>query len=586
MNCQNNIRHTLSPRRDTFKDINHKFSKSATCSVSKVKRTFSQIQKEKEQLASELKELRNNVELIFNQFIEDITNGDEFWKELLDITLEDKLDCEDLIPRSLNNMGDYLFENSKFWFLFIQGRYSDPVYLSLDEMLRLFNVCLDYDQDDIRLVYNLFLEIMKDYPIEEVIKRIPEEKAIILETFREYHYKYLLDKCHLFLMLDIESPQKSSVYNVELYNPSSKKKIKIDGGFKLTSLEYNIESTINNGQLGNDGKIVLNSLVERNKGLLVKETKEFKILKPSPTYEGLVPEVTENISYIQGIVTPQKELASVSVNPVYSYNKSRRVTNVFLKRFQTDTKQPEPFIVMNRSISFSYTQNFTFEGSPVGLTTDNEDKNTSTLVSNKNLIGKFLEDRPEGIIYKEGGVVNKTYNNLTEPDISIHQEENSIIKPRVSLFQNNNYEDIDNLINDTFNLNTPENKVKTLPVLKPQIQNNTLYFNNLQIDQIPISNIKTSPTPSRLVIKEQTKQEAQPIIEDKVKDKRMDTPVEPESSKDTNRRTSVNNIQKKGNKKINMNKSSMSYSADISADDDEDYLFYSKKQKERRRTKK
>jgi hypothetical protein len=603
------------------------YPKSATTSVVKSKRTFSDKQKERENMMQELKELTANMDLIFNQFIEDITKGDDFWKELLDLSLEESrvVDIKDLIPNSFNAKGDSLLQVSKFWFLLLHYKYSDIDDISLDDMIRYFNACLDFDQNDIRLIYNLFIEIMKDYPVEEVVARLPEDKDIKVETFREYHYKYLLDKCHLFLMLDVESPQKSSVYNVELYCPSYEKNVKTSTSYEACNTgEYNVIT--NQAGLSHNGRMVLNDLIKRNNsGLVIDTTDHIDIPRQVVQFENLVPETVSEVSYLPGTPNFKKEeRQNFNPNQCYSYNKSRRVTNVFIKKFQTDNKQPEPFIVMNRSISFSYNQTFTFEGSPGRLTSEQDEGVSSTFKSNNIMISKFLECDSNEVKQDVSLIdIKKVNENTKLPQADV---EHSAIKSRISMFGNDNYDDLDNLINQSFNLVIDDNPLnKTVPVMNPRILNNSLFHGDKGVDKITVSkstspmkfneaadiemtNVNEQPEQmNKMDVEIAEKAEKMKKVEEKkpthssqtVPSKKPTKPVPkptkvkqqpkiPERSKSVmHKKQSIGGGKKKKNNN-KLNKSNLSYSADISCADDteEDYLFYSKKQKEeKRRTK-
>jgi hypothetical protein len=608
------MRHTLSPNKKILLHINEinkdPYCQSAKNSVKKFRRTFTEIQQEKQKQKLENKDLTETINLIFNQYIEEIISEKTQWQENFKLLLDEGLvDMTEIVPKSLNSKGAFLLENSKFWFLYFQLKRTVSDNISLTQLIEYFNTSLNYEQTDIRLIYNLFIEVVREYPIEEIILKLPAEMNISIESFTDYHYKYILDKCHLLLMLDVEAPREAKTYTVDIYEPvESKRKLSNEN-------KRNTINSINNSELfikardttaedyvSNNAQELITILIQRNKDSLESETNSLCLNGQEVEYIELECEFTGGFSYVKN--QPIVEVNNTSFSQeLYSHDKSRgKVTNVFLKKFQTDIKKTE--IAVNRSISFSFHQNFTFsERSPIGLTDEDESYYVAGVRPGNIFLDELIQSNNKpGLVYHntQFPVIAETQfnirpNEITENILPKQNPKNDVSIPispmrKVILQEEIKLEDntnIDDLMNNTFNLNSVEKPVdKKVKVESPQIMNNSVFYQNHQIDEIPTTikkNISESTSP-RLSL-------ANNIIENKMTEsQKKDVGVQVdflEEQKTTMnnkaRNKSVNNKSRKTKSRNSNNNQSFSYSADIS-ENDEDYVLYSKKLKEKRRT--
>jgi hypothetical protein len=216
--------------------------------VAKTKRKFTEIQKEKEDARKASQPILEEFHKI-NKALETNKNEEEFFFKF-DETLEKfkVIDPSQLIPIPLNDIGSCLLENSKFFVSFIKFKETSeslasgiPFKLPLERFVSLVDCSLNYDQNDLKLIFSFFVnQVRSNYSHEEILrlieKRHPEEIQQILvhsSDINESHYKYLLYKPRDFNIFEQE------ILNLNTMGEDSKRK-------KITiSSAFNSKKTIN-----------------------------------------------------------------------------------------------------------------------------------------------------------------------------------------------------------------------------------------------------------------------------------------------------------------------------------------------------
>jgi len=171
-----------------------------------VKRKHHELENRKDEILTQLKFLKNKIDDIYDKFLNKISVED--WREELKFELkqENILEISDNFPKSLNTKGSHLLEYTKFWILFIELKFSN---LDLLEIVGLFNNALQYDQNDIILLYEYMVNLFFDnFDKDEILialekingkgnkHRVPAKA----EEITSDHIKFLVNKPELFIL--------------------------------------------------------------------------------------------------------------------------------------------------------------------------------------------------------------------------------------------------------------------------------------------------------------------------------------------------------------------------------------------------
>jgi hypothetical protein len=187
------------------KSISHTVKTKQT-SPKGLKRKHNELESRKEEILTQLKFLKNKIDDIYDKFVNQLSGED--WREELKFELkqENILEISDNFPKSLNTKGSHFLEYTKFWILFIELKYSN---LDLLEIVSVFNNALQYDQNDVILLYEYMVNLFFDnFDKEEILialekvngkgnkHRVPEKA----EEITSDHIKFLVNKPEIFTL--------------------------------------------------------------------------------------------------------------------------------------------------------------------------------------------------------------------------------------------------------------------------------------------------------------------------------------------------------------------------------------------------
>jgi hypothetical protein len=180
-----------------FKTDKDKSFQKINLNAEKTRRNFTENSKRRDGNQSFLTDYYSS----FNKVYDLYSKQNKDWiKEFLDMmSYERSIDISSMIPNLKENQGENLLLNSKFWVLFIEFKKSTTSpKLTFDNCVEIFNECLKYEINDIKLIYEFFLKILSSFGrkfIYEKIKKsnfsdkIPDK----YDDFTIKHYKFILD---------------------------------------------------------------------------------------------------------------------------------------------------------------------------------------------------------------------------------------------------------------------------------------------------------------------------------------------------------------------------------------------------------
>ncbi len=234
--------------KSQHESLNNTLNTTNTLSIpvmgEKTKRKFTEIQREKEEAKKASQSLLEQFSVIYED--DKALQDNELFIKKFSENLETSgvINFSQLLPQSLDQYGSCLLEHSKFFLSFIKFKaltdaYSAGVQMKfpLEKYVMLFDNCLNYDQNDLKLIYSSFINFVGDnYSKEEILtmieKRHHEETQKLLNhssELNESHFKFLLAKPENFLNFELES-LKYKPYKEE--SESKRKKNTIGSAFK------------------------------------------------------------------------------------------------------------------------------------------------------------------------------------------------------------------------------------------------------------------------------------------------------------------------------------------------------------------
>jgi len=345
---ENNIINDLNPTSEQA--INATYISSIPLRpLTKSKRKFTEIQKEKEQSKKELLSvLTEFISLYDNYVINKNISDEEFIKNFEEILSEEILvNFSKLLPESLNSKGSCLLENSKFFILYIKFKiFENPEHkISLDDFIRLIDNCLLYDQNDMKLIYDFFTQVIREnYTNEDIMEALETKQSKVItekSDLNENHFKYLLSRPESFLKFELDS-LLGSKYKTETF--SKKMKLtSINSAFKKRDEmpELNLKLSEKKFNAG----LVEESLSERVKVINLEdglERKATSVSKFQPV-QNQVELSTEVINITNKYSVEKIDLVS---RPEHGYlSSSKKILNAGLNTFSETSglEQSNPF---------------------------------------------------------------------------------------------------------------------------------------------------------------------------------------------------------------------------------------------------
>jgi hypothetical protein len=219
-----------------------------------IKRKHNELESRREEILLQLKFLKNKIDDIYDKFVNKISGED--WKGELRFELkqENILDINDNYPKSLNTKGSHFLEYSKFWVLFIEMKYS---HLDLLEIVAIFNNALQYEQNDLLMLYEYMVNLFFDnFEKEEILvalekvngkgnrHRVPENA----EDLTNDNIKYLVYKPEIFTLAKTFLLKNNLNNNLNKLNSVSKNLASPNSGQSKKKFNPNTYSKISNNK--------------------------------------------------------------------------------------------------------------------------------------------------------------------------------------------------------------------------------------------------------------------------------------------------------------------------------------------------
>lgn len=178
--------------------INHKtHSKSISNTKTNPKK---QISKSETKVVQQKNILSKIIDETYTQMIKCKTKKSLTWKRtFLNMINRDKgidlqgITNENLIPKSLNSIGSIMFQNYKFWFVYVEYVHK---YLNLNKLINLISHAITFidNKKDIKLLHILFGAKIKELKIPKSTIDTYCKTNHIIQKKNDKYYEYLLSK--------------------------------------------------------------------------------------------------------------------------------------------------------------------------------------------------------------------------------------------------------------------------------------------------------------------------------------------------------------------------------------------------------
>jgi hypothetical protein len=395
--------------------------------MSKSKRKFTEIQKEKEQAKKELQSILTEFISLYDSYIIKKNITDEEFIKIFEVILSRDIlvNFSKLLPETLSSKGSCLLENTKFFILYIKFKIlEDPEHkLTLDDFIRLIDNCLLYDQNDMKLIYNFFTQYVGDnYKKEEIMVSLERKQGNLvtdIADLNEDHFKYLLSRPESFLKFELDSILGSKYKNETL---SKKMKLaSINSAFKKKVEMPKINLQISEKKF--NAGLVEESLSERVNIIRLEDELEKQAMSKSKLQQVHVPP-TEIIALTHD--SPVENLEQVSQHGQVS--DSKKILNAGLNIINEESPVDQSNTFNNISVhEISQVHELREDNNPIIIDEESPMKNSMSQ--------KKIPTQEINIILSQSNE-NKSYEQENQNPSSQTQSNNEIISNNLNNFQN------------------------------------------------------------------------------------------------------------------------------------------------------
>jgi len=318
-----------------FKADKYKTYQKISLNAEKIRRNFTENSKRRDGNQSFLTDYYSS----FNKVYDLYSKQNKDWiKEFLDMmSYERSIDISSLIPNLKENVGEILLLNSKFWVLFIEfKKSSSSPKLTFDNCIEIFNECLKYEINDIKLIYEFFLKVLSSFGRKFIFEKIKKSNFSdkIPDKYDDFtikHYKFILDYPNHFSEETLKAVNTGNNMGKrsKLVQSSTNEK---DESSKRNKENFSLLTKRNSVKI-DPNPIIKERLVEKEKPIISKElvivSVSFSINKDEKV-EDLI--VSSNIEMSINSIKPEFKMFQVKENS-FLINENTQKRNVFKEEY-------------------------------------------------------------------------------------------------------------------------------------------------------------------------------------------------------------------------------------------------------------